>query len=570
MEVAPKQILLSQIKQISPLNPRVNVPADANIPALAASIMATKGPVQNLVVRPMGHEASFEVLVGRRRFLAMQSVLSPSTPIYVDIFVGDDGEAELYSLAEQTQREQLHPAEEVRSFAALVKQGFSPAEIARDFGCEERTVRQRLALGGLHQRILDAWRDGSLPRESVEAFTATDDPEKQVELFEHAPQHRRNPTEIRRRLRGDAVRADHALARFVTLPTYAAAGGRTEEDLFAEDAWLMDGAKLRDLAERKLAAIGEALVKREGWGWVRTQFDQSPRARWREAEDVRADWTDGDHKRLDEIEAELVTLASTSKEAGDLVIERDNLEAKAWTRGVKAARRKKLGVWVSLDYQGGVDIERGLEPRPEREETNDSDDYDEGGSAPTGPKMSSKDQHSLRVAESLCRDALGVAVSQTLRSAHESMILALTLAGLACQGYGNVTGFSSDSEETSDPLLNKLRDLNFPAAAALAIGSTDDEVEAALRDLLCTAVATPYGNLLNADLQAIATALIADGWRHELCQHMLKAFDQDAYLKALPPSMREAIDTQLDIEGWLPDQAKSVLGELTSQAEPHE
>jgi ParB/RepB/Spo0J family partition protein len=342
MNTARQHLLLSQIVSISPLNPRANLPPDAQIAALAASLKATGGPVQPIVVRRLDGHDEFEVLIGRRRYLALQ-MLCPAGDITVavDVFEGNDAEADLHSLAEQSQREPLHPAEEVRAFADLARQGFAPGEIARDFGCDERVVRQRLALGTLAPQILGAWRDGSLTREGAEAFTASPDQVKQVELFDHAPHLRRNPVEIRRRLRGDAIRADHGMAKFVGLNAYRAAGGGIDEDLFANDAWLTDGGKLRDLADSKLNKLGEALLKREGWGWFRTEFGTSPRARWRRAEDCRADVTDGEVKRLDEIAAELETLAADHPDAIALAHEYDALEAKGWTRGVKSARRKK-------------------------------------------------------------------------------------------------------------------------------------------------------------------------------------------------------------------------------------
>ena len=565
MDVSTIDITLSQIRGISALNPRFNLPPDTEIPALAASLKATGGPVQNLVVREHPEERdAYEVLIGRRRFLALQSAFDASERLTVDVFDGTDKEAELSSLSEQTQRRQLHPSEEVTAFAALAKQGFAPAEIARDFGCEERTVRQRLALGNLHPTILRAWQDGSLTRESVEAFTATPDQQKQVDLFDHAPQHRRNPAEIRRRLRGDAIRADHPMARFVTVAAYVAAGGRTDEDLFAEDAYLIDGAKLRQMAEARLDQIGQALIRREGWGWYKTEFDLSPRHRWRHAPDANPDTMDSESQRLDEIEAELVTLPDNAPTAAILAEERDGIEAKIWIRGVKSARRKKLGVWISIDHAAGLDIERGIEALPEPDVDDDQDD-DDGERV---PKTDWKLREQLRRSNRVLAEALRMAISKTILELQPAQILRIAIAGMCASGYGNITGLSCEGDlEPTHPLLMSMAAEDFSAAIALALPASDDDMQGCLSEMVSGGIALSYSDdPAHPDCVALIDLLLGEGLAQSFRSHLVKAFDADAFLKALPDNERAQLDAQLDIEGWLPAAARQMLGEQVEDA----
>ena len=76
------------------------------------------------------------------------------------------------SLAENTIRAAMHPADEFVAMAALIDGGAAIGDVATRFGTSERHVRQRLRLGKLAPELLDAFRAGDIGLEAVTAFYA--------------------------------------------------------------------------------------------------------------------------------------------------------------------------------------------------------------------------------------------------------------------------------------------------------------------------------------------------------------------------------------------------------------
>jgi len=69
----------------------------------------------------------------------------------------DDDAAEL-SLAENTLRETMHPADEFEAFRALVDGGMAEADVAARFGVTEAVVSRRLRLARISPVVMDAYR----------------------------------------------------------------------------------------------------------------------------------------------------------------------------------------------------------------------------------------------------------------------------------------------------------------------------------------------------------------------------------------------------------------------------
>ena len=92
--------------------------SDKNIEELAASISA-HGLLQSLVVRK-DKRGRYAVVEGRRRLLALQSLaengnIATTMPILCQV-LDDEVEAAEISLAENVQREPMHPADEFDAF----------------------------------------------------------------------------------------------------------------------------------------------------------------------------------------------------------------------------------------------------------------------------------------------------------------------------------------------------------------------------------------------------------------------------------------------------------------------
>ena len=112
------------------------------------------------------------------------------------------------------------------------------ARIANRFGLTTRTVQRRLRLGGIAPDILGHARDGHLTLDQLEAFAATPDRARQLDVWNKMRGHGGYTATagwIRKELQQGLVSAASARARFVGLKAYKAAGGTVEEDLFAAE-----------------------------------------------------------------------------------------------------------------------------------------------------------------------------------------------------------------------------------------------------------------------------------------------------------------------------------------------
>lgn len=265
----------------------------AGIDEMAASILA-HGLIQSLVVRKVGQgkdKGKFELITGRRRYtalmqLAAQGKIADDYKVPCQLIAADASAHEI-GLAENTVRVEMNPADQFEAFHQLTTEGKTVADIAAAFGVSETVVNKRLKLANVAPVIINAYRDGILNLEQLQAFSVTDDKKAQKRLFEYGGRdnkiedledfwdasHHYNVRDgkwIRKRLTEGDIRATDKLARFVGVDAYEAAGGKTRRDLFVDDIngiYLLDGKLLNKLAEEKMIVLQES-VKGEGWQWV--------------------------------------------------------------------------------------------------------------------------------------------------------------------------------------------------------------------------------------------------------------------------------------------------------------
>jgi len=263
--------------QMIPLNRLTPCPANVRksgtgigIAELAASI-AAHGLLQNLQVRS-GKGGKFEVVAGARRLaalglLAKQKTIAKTAGIACNIL--DDENAGEISLAENTIRLPMHPADQFTAFHALAATGKGPEEIAGRFGCTAAVVRQRLKLATVSPRLLDLYRAAEMDLDQLMAFTVSDNHGSQEAAWFEQPCYSRTPSGIRRTLTSTQVEAGDPRARFVGLEAYTAAGGGITRDLFQpeHEGYLTDPALLDRLAAEKLDREA-AKLRAEGWGWT--------------------------------------------------------------------------------------------------------------------------------------------------------------------------------------------------------------------------------------------------------------------------------------------------------------
>ncbi|KUY70925.1 ParB/RepB/Spo0J family partition protein [Burkholderia sp. RF4-BP95] len=384
LEVADptKNLILVPLSQLLPRRSKRNVRTTPrqSIPELAASI-ARVGLLQNLIVILAADGEQYEVVAGDRRLTALKLLAKKkriAAGYEVPCLLVADASARTVSLAENVQRENMHPADQFAAFAALVKEGRPIEDIAADFGVSPLVVQRRLKLANVSPRLLTDYRAGAATLEQLMALTITDDHAAQEAAFYGAPEWQRGPSALRERLTEREITATHPLVRFVGLDAYTKAGGGIRHDLFAEgDAgtYLTDALLLETLVRDKLDAQAEA-VRAEGWAWVEavTQLSHADRQTFQNAQRQRREPPAREARRiaslenrLEKIDAELEDAYDAEDEDKTATLEerREQVagELQAIEEGLRDYApdvRNVAGAIVTLDTNGESVIHRGL------------------------------------------------------------------------------------------------------------------------------------------------------------------------------------------------------------------
>lgn len=398
--------IITEVAVIEPTARDVLVPvdklvlSDANVRrvfnedgiAELAALIESQGLLQRLAVVAQA-DGCFAVVAGGRRLRAMHKLVadgkwSPSQP--VECKLHDDARAAEVSLAENSGREAMHPADEMEAFRKLVQEGLTVAQVAGRFGVSVLTVERRLKLARLAPRFLAMYRADEIEPDQLQALALTEDHAAQEAVWDGLPAYDRDAWTVRRMLTEQSCAGDSRLARFVGIDAYEARGGAVRRDLFAdgEDAgsvYLDDSVLLQTLAMEKLRGLAEE-VRAEGWGWVdcltegdnlalrsyasEPQAERAPtpeeaqaieameaeRDRLAEAYDRNEEEGDPDS---DEYEAQEQRLSTALDEMDDKL---DSARAalQAWT----PEQMVRTGALLRIDHAGRVTVHRGL-VRPE-------------------------------------------------------------------------------------------------------------------------------------------------------------------------------------------------------------
>ena len=273
--IAAYDLLLIPLSQLRPSSRNVRKSGGASIPELASSI-ARVGLLQNLTVTASSDGEHYEVVAGKRRLAALKLLAKRrklAKTHEVPCLLVPDASARTVSLTENVQREAMHPGEQFEAFAALVAEGRPVEDIAADFGVTPLVVQRRLKLANVSPRLLADYRADTVTLDQLMALAITDDHGAQEAAFYDAPQWQRSAQALREHLTEREIDATRdALAKFVGIDAYEAAGGGVRRDLFSDDTrgvFLSDAALLDTLARDKLAAAADS-ARAEGWAWVET------------------------------------------------------------------------------------------------------------------------------------------------------------------------------------------------------------------------------------------------------------------------------------------------------------
>ena len=373
------QVPLQDLK-LSPDNVRKTPPAPEVMAQFTASIL-DKGLIHPLLVKPAPRNgAKFLVVAGGRR-LAAYKQLAKARKVPKDhpircARIADDADAAEISLIENSIREAMHPADQVVAFAGLAASGVTVAAIAARFGVSERTVEQRLRLGNVAPELIEAYRADEIDLNTLMAFAVTTDHARQRAVWERVSAHGYRPSawQVKRLLTEARVPAGTAVARFVGVEAYEAAGGPVLRDLFADEhessVWLEDAALLNDLAMQQLQLAREALATRWKWAEAALEVDWSTTARYGRIHPVPGEPTEEETAEVERLGERHIELANLDDDDWtDALVEEseaieDRLEAIAADVDARATFRPEdfalAGCIVTIARDGTLQTIQGL------------------------------------------------------------------------------------------------------------------------------------------------------------------------------------------------------------------
>ncbi len=275
-------LTLSQI-QPSGLNPRKFFD-DTTIEELAQSIK-TDGLLQNLVVaKPKGKAKKYPIIAGERRFRAISHLiekgeLDKDFPISVEIREGlSDDEALRIATVENIQRESLAPLEEADALAALVRNGEELDDIVAQTGFSVTTIRRRLTLLNLSDKVKEALAERQITLSQAEALAIGKHEDQDEVLDDVIEGYYTASDEIRDKLVGNLPTLSMAI-----FPQNRYKGTFTKDLLAEADSTYFDDVEEFDTlqkqaAEQKVSEYMEThdwAELQEGYSFSRWQYGQA-------------------------------------------------------------------------------------------------------------------------------------------------------------------------------------------------------------------------------------------------------------------------------------------------------
>jgi ParB family chromosome partitioning protein len=383
-----KELLSVPLASLVPSRFNVRRHSVGQVEELAALIEA-QGLLHNLVVteqevgRGKSRKLKFAVAAGERRRRAMlllqQRGRLPKEHEVLCELVPPERALEV-SLAENSGREAMHPADEFEAFKALIDEGKGVEDVAARFGVSVLTVQRRLKLSALSPKLLALYREDGINLDQLMALTLSDDHAMQERTWFDAQPWDKTPAGLRRRLTvGEVEAAGSALVRFVGIEAYEAAGGVVRRDLFDDEQsrFLSDPALLERLAVEKLEALAVS-ARAEGWKWVeaRLSVDSQALRQFAPSGHVNRKPTAAEQEELDALACRAAELEQQAQalddapewstdEAEMIDLEEQDIAArcKAIHEALKSwppEQKAHAGVIVTIGRDGDVEVMRGL------------------------------------------------------------------------------------------------------------------------------------------------------------------------------------------------------------------
>lgn len=448
-----------------------------------APLIKSQGLLQNLIgfVQMKGKKATgiIEIVGGGRRFDAItylaESGQIDSDTFEIEVKICTVADAVAMSLAENSGREALPPADQFRAFQALKNDGKSIEEIATTFGVPPYTIERRLKLAAIAPRIFEMYENDEATLDQLKALALTDDHAKQEQVWDALGEHGRSAYRIRNLITASAVDTkSNVIAKFVGMDDYEAAGGVVVRDLFSDegDGFMSDAVLLESVAIEKLKRLTPELDN-AGWAWIdyRTSFAYEEKSKYKQAEMKCGPLSEEQQAACAELEAladEKRARATELEEGLDENADEETQDA-AWAecealereaeqldqqieaiessvpRIVDPAFAKMVGVVVTLDYQGKLVKHEGMIRPEDRKELQSAEAQRraEAGEAPLPTKE--KSVHSEKLVRQMT--AHRTAALQVMVSQQSNMGLVIMLDHLVSQVFTFGRQYRSWSEK---------------------------------------------------------------------------------------------------------------------------
>lgn len=389
-------------------------------PEMLATIRAN-GIIQPLQVRK--NSDGYAVFAGGDRLrclqaLAKEGAIKPDEQIKCEIHNVTDAEARERSLVENFARSDMHPVDEFRAFTEMHTDKTQPIDIdalAARFGLDRVRVEQRVALGALSDKILDAWLADEIDEKTAQAFTLCPSKKAQVAIFDKlAKRGNIGASDVRHELKAGHDNPGRFLG-FIGVEAYEARGGKVTRDLFGSNHVVSDAKLVSAMLIEKIDETCKKLVA-DGWAWAiaapkdRHSYGQlEGKAKIPAELKAKLDKAEADFQRLYDAEEN----DWTAEQKAEQIVRA--IEAEIEPLSYTAEQKAKAGVFVTVDEQDGtVDFDYGRVKPSEKKAVAVAERGSPSKAKPTGPKPS------------MAKD-----VSNALSSRLEDQLVAATKKALA-------------------------------------------------------------------------------------------------------------------------------------------
>jgi len=411
-----------------------------------------------------------------------------------------EAEAIELSLAENSGRAQMHPADVFEAMLAMTEAGRALDDIALSFHLEVAEVRRRLKLARIAPRLLDLYRQDQADFQQMMALAISDDHAAQEQAWDSFGARYRAPHELRRLLTEQKINLQtDRVARYVGTAAYEKAGGLVTRDLFSgtQAGYLDDVVLLEKLAQEKAHRVRKQLLK-EGLRWVEIILrpDHASLAAYARVAMVRSAlseqqvaWRAALEERIAQLEQRMAALDEEEDPQAVQQLDRERSELVAQRHAIDASRsdvpdpasKVLAGAVVMLDDQGKLVVRRDLirpEDQPQRGKQGKAASSRGGGNVAGQPAKAGKAGkpravHSERLVHELSSQRT-LALQAVLMDSSDVALryLTFTLMRPALCGPGQGTTASLAKVSCTRPALADIAS-SSKAAAALAQRKTD-------------------------------------------------------------------------------------------------